>query len=75
MARLASAIRHQRPAADGAVAPWARPARLTASVWWGGEDGMVPANGQQWLNKLLSRHPREIELIVHRVEDGDHGDL
>lgn len=74
--RLAAEIRHQRASEDAsAVAPWDKPARLTISVWWGGEDSMVPSNGQQWLNKTLSKYPKEIELIVHNVEDGDHGDL
>lgn len=73
--RLAAEVKHQRKSELNEVAPWEKLERLTISVWWGGEDGMVPRNGQEWLNKLLSKYPTEIELIVHHVEDGDHGDL
>ncbi|CAK9779610.1 unnamed protein product [Cutaneotrichosporon oleaginosum] len=49
--------------------------RLPIDVWWGGLDGMVPRNGQEWLNKTFAAHPREIAFVSHFVEDGDHSDL
>lgn len=60
--------------------------RLSLDVWWGGQDGMVPRNGQgrlfalilltvEWLNKAFAAHPKEIKFTTHFVEDGDHSDL
>ncbi|BEJ03304.1 hypothetical protein CcaverHIS641_0104790 [Cutaneotrichosporon cavernicola] len=49
--------------------------RLPIDVWWGGLDGMVPRNGQEWLNKSFAAYPREIAFVTHFVEDGDHSDL
>lgn len=60
--------------------------KLPLDIWWGGQDGMVPRNGQgelrwsdeltaEWLNKSFAAHPGEIAFASHFVEDGDHSDL
>ncbi|KAL7422437.1 hypothetical protein Q5752_003085 [Cryptotrichosporon argae] len=52
----------------------ARRAILRIGIWWGTEDGMVPRNGQKWLNETLAV-PGAVEVDVHIIPDGDHSNL
>ncbi|KAI5452465.1 hypothetical protein NCC49_000628 [Naganishia albida] len=48
---------------------------LQVETWWGDEDGMVPKQGQEWLNKLFASKFDVLDLTVHHVKDGNHHDL
>ncbi|KAJ9108326.1 hypothetical protein QFC20_003487 [Naganishia adeliensis] len=49
--------------------------RLKVETWWGDEDGMVPRQGQEWLNKLFASKSDVLDLTVHHIKDGNHNDL